>query len=104
MRSTKKRYHVQWGNGIWKSWWTEKTFRRKKKAIKYALKMLARNSNVAPWRVLVNDQKTIRIVFEGNTNRNIRSLKWKYIEHFTDEDIDNYHKPPIVNGEERRKK
>ena len=100
----KKRYYVQWENGIWKSWWTENQFIFKRRAIKYALRKLARNSNVAAWRIIEKDGKTCRIVFEGYIDRKWRDLKESNFERFSEEDIAKYYEPPIVIGGKRRKK
>ena len=99
----KKRYHVQWENGIWKQWWTERKFIFKSRATKYALRKLARNSNVAAWRIIEEDGKTCRIVFEGYVNRKYRDLKSSNFERFSEEDIKNYYKAPIIISGRKKK-
>ena len=103
----KKRYLVQWENGQWKSWWTEREFRSRRRAIKYATKMLARNSNVAAWRVIEEEsfrstKNQLRIVFEGYLDRYCRDLEWKYFESFSPSDTEKYYKAPIINGKEKK--
>lgn len=102
----KKKYYAQWENGIWKSWWTEKSFRRKNAATKYALRMLARNSNVSAWRVLEKEKTSNpRIIFEGYINRKHRTINSCYFEDFSEEDITKYYKEPIIiDGSKRKNK
>lgn len=105
MFKRKYTYIAQWGNEPWKSWWSEKEFRWGWRAKKHALKMLARNSNVSPWRVVRYDHKTKKytIVFEGSINRKWRNLTGN-IKKFTDEDIKNYYLPPIIIDRSKRRK
>jgi hypothetical protein len=98
MFKEKKRYLVQWENGIWKSWWTERNTKFAWIAKRHALKMLARNSNVAAWRVVeINSTgKNNRIIFEGYIDRKWRDVEPGHIDNFSEEDIKKYYKSPII--------
>lgn len=91
----RKKYIVQWGNSAWKYWWTEKEFRWGWRAKRYALKMLARNSNVSPWRVIRIEKNDKTIIFEGSINRKWRNITGN-LEDFSEKDIEKYYKAPII--------
>lgn len=100
MRKIKKRYLVQWENGLIKTWRTERNTKFAWAAKRHALKMLARNSNAAAWRVVeVNSTgKNNKVIFEGYIDRSHRWIYSGYIDRFGPSDIDKYYKAPIING------
>jgi len=71
MFKNKKTYYVQWRYDQVKMWFGLEPYHRKKKALKHAFKMLARNSNTAPWRVVEFDKETneLTIIFESSIDR-----------------------------------
>lgn len=99
MRKIKKRYLVQWENGqTRRSWWTERNTKFAWTAKRHALKMLARNSNAAAWRVVeVNSTgRNNRIIFEGYIDRRYRDVAPNHISKFSPSDTEKYYKAPIV--------
>ena len=81
------------------------SFRRKKQALKYVFKMLARNSNCCPWRIVEWDTAldTYQIVFETSIDK--VPLREYNLKQFTNEEIKKYYKEPIViDCKKRRRK
>lgn len=79
-RNTKYYYYVQWDYQIFHKddWMPSFETKSRKKAMKHALKMLARNSNVAPWRVVEYDEIEggLRVIFKGGPkNKKIKKLR-----------------------------
>ena len=96
----KKRYLVQWENGVIKTWRTERNTKFAWIAKRHALKMLARNSNAAAWRVVeVNSTgKNNKVIFEGYIDRKYRDVAPNHISKFSPSDTEKYYKAPIING------
>ena len=103
------RYIVQWRYDQMKMWfWGTDynfSFRRKKQALKYVFKMLARNSNNCPWRIVEWDtaMNTYEIVFESHIDR--VPLSEYNLKNFTAEETEKYYKKPIlIDASNRRNK
>ena len=110
----KKRYIVQWRYDQLKMWfWGAPkphsacgyTFRRKKAALNFAFRMLSRNTNNGPWRIVEwnKEDDTYVIIFESSIDR-VPVTEYN-LKNFTAEEVKAYHLPPIViDGKKRRNK
>lgn len=104
-------YIVQWRYDQLKMWFDGSPsrdcygycFRRKKKALKYVFKMLARNSNCCPWRIVERNISTgqLHIIFESSIDK--VEISEYYLKNFTKEESIKYHQEPIVMGKTKMK-
>lgn len=111
MLKKRHRYIVQWRYDQMKMWfWGAPvlksygfSFRRKKQALKYVFKMLARNSNNSAWRIVEWDTSldTYQVVFETSIDK--VPLSEYNLKQFTAEEIKKYYKEPIHTTGKREK-